>query len=395
MLRILVISNYYPPDMVGGYEKACADTVDFLRGQGHCVQVLSREWTPEVQEEGVLRQLLTIDYHRPSYTQKWHVERQNYQITALAIQRFQPDVIYVWSQRGISLAPLYAAEDAAVPRVFEMGDMWPDSYFKSGFKARLRRFVKGLIPGLQQRTLRLPHVICVSQWLAAELQRRYAVQSLQVIPNGVPLPARSATPQEPAFGLERALFVGRLDPEKGLHLALKALKDLRHSGYAVSLDIAGTGDAAYVAECQAWVARHQLQHAVRFLGWQSTDTLYPRYQLLLMPTCMREPFGLVLIEAMMHGLNVVAPNAYGPAEIVTSGETGWLFPVQNEAQQVLEIQRLWQYLMAHPQQCQQVSARARDHVRTHYALEGVKSQVLKVLQHAVASQEVSHGRHAV
>lgn len=396
MLRILVITNHYPPDMVGGYEKACADTVDFLRAQGHQIQVLARQWFGDAPEEShVLRQLLSIDYHAPRYGQKWQVERQNYLITAGVIQCFQPDVIYLWSQRGISLAPTYAAADSGIPQVFEMGDLWPDSYFKPGIKAQLRRLVKRILPGLQQRPLHLPTVISVSQWMAEEIQRRYRVQSLHIIPNGVPEPRTTAPERQRVYGVDRALFVGRLDPEKGLHLALCALAQLRQAGYAVTLDVAGTGDAAYLAACRAYVSEHQLEQAVRFLGWQDTAALYPQYALLLMPTCMREPFGLVIIEAMLHGLNVVAPNAYGPAEIIHSGKTGWLFSAQSEAQQVLEIQGLWTYLLAHPERCQQVSVQAQAYARARYTLPQVKAQVLNVLQQAASTQEASHVCHTL
>jgi len=430
MLRILIITNYYPPDMVGGYEKACADTVAYLARQGHRVHILSRAWisdtsgdtsantsgdtsraasdtvsdgayADELSGVSLQRELLTIDYQRPRYRQKWAVERQNYACTAQAIQAFQPQVIYLWSQRGISLAPVYAAEDSGVPCVFEIGDIWPDSYFKTGWKAALRRRIKAALPFLQQRVLHMPHVISVSQWMAEELSTRYRVGELSVIPNGTPLPPDSGTcapfanaVSEPVlrpvsrYGIERALFVGRLDPEKGVLEALQALALLRQQGYRVSLDIAGTGDAQYLARCQQFVQAQALGEHVRFLGWQDAATLYPCYQLLLMPTSMREPFGLVVIEAMMHGLNVIAPAAYGPAEIITPAQTGWLFSTSASVPPAAAVARVWKQLIQDPLQAERVGQQAAAHARVHYALDRVKAQVLQVLQQTAQKVEV-------
>lgn len=434
MLRILIITNYYPPDMVGCYEKACADTVQYLASQGHRVHILSRAWisdtsggtsantsgdtsraasdtvsdgayADEMSGVSLQRELLTIDYQRPRYRQKWAVERQNYACTAQAIQAFQPQVIYLWSQRGISLAPVYAAEDSGIPCVFEIGDIWPDSYFKTGWKAALRRRIKAALPFLQQRVLHMPHVISVSQWMAEELSTRYRVGELSVIPNGTPLPPDSGTcapfanaVSEPVLGpvlgpvsrhgIERALFVGRLDPEKGVLEALQALALLRQQGYRVSLDIAGTGDAQYLARCQQFVQAQALGEHVRFLGWQDAATLYPRYQLLLMPTSMREPFGLVVIEAMMHGLNVIAPAAYGPAEIITPAQTGWLFSTSASVPPAAAVARVWKQLIQDPLQAERVGQQAAAHARVHYALDRVKAQVLQVLQQTAQKVEV-------
>lgn len=112
---------------------------------------------------------------------------------------------------------------------------------------------------------------------------------------------------------------------------------------------------------------------------------------MLMPTCMREPFGLVLIEAMMHGLNVIAPDAYGPAEILTDGVTGWLFATGSASEQVQRMQEIWLHLMENPETVRRVSLRARHQARSRYVLSQVKSEVLQVLQQVVERARITSG----
>ena len=63
-MKILVLTNYYPPAHVGGYELACQQTVNWLRQQGHQVRVLCGDWQAQIlpAETDVLRRLQLIDY---------------------------------------------------------------------------------------------------------------------------------------------------------------------------------------------------------------------------------------------------------------------------------------------------------------------------------------------
>jgi glycosyltransferase involved in cell wall biosynthesis len=66
---------------------------------------------------------------------------------------------------------------------------------------------------------------------------------------------------------------------------------------------------------------------VKFLGYQSPDALWDRLQgtwVQVCPSRWREPFGNVIVEAMLRGIPVVASNEGGPAEIIEHQKTGWL-----------------------------------------------------------------------
>lgn len=376
-MRILVLSNYYPPYSLGGYEIACETTVNWLRRQGHTVEVLTSTGPnePPVAETGVHRVYQRIDYLHGGYRQKWQTEKQNYLLTQQALDRFQPDVVYLWNMRVISLGPVYAVEKSKLPRVFEFGDFWPDSYFKPGWKHGLRRLLKQMIPGMLGGPLRLDPVISVADWMSQEIRQKYRSREVIVIPNGLPVPEKPTLPQweKPV----QALFLGRLDPEKGLHLALEALVHLKDRGQILNLTVAGKGAPDYLARCQQFVDIHGLQKQVRFLGWQADPgPLYDSHQILLMPTTMREPFGLVIVEAMLRGLAVFAPAAFGPAEILQDQQTGILFQPGQSHSLAVALERA----LSQPEALKQVGQRAQHYACAHFALDTVKKRVENVLK---------------
>jgi glycosyltransferase involved in cell wall biosynthesis len=67
-----------------------------------------------------------------------------------------------------------------------------------------------------------------------------------------------------------------------------------------------------------------LEERVRFVGHQDDIGPWVSGLDVLVNASAHEPFGLVVLEAMVLGTPVVAPNLGGPAEIIQDGESGWL-----------------------------------------------------------------------
>ena len=133
-------------------------------------------------------------------------------------------------------------------------------------------------------------------------------------------------PHEPAGPEMRLLVMGRLVPDKGIGNALSALGSLR--GFPWSLDIVGDGPCRSALEQQM----HELGLGarVRFHGIQPNPAkYYSRADLLLFPS-RSESFGLVVVEAMAHGVPTLAFRPDGKEyrtvtdEIVSPGRTGLL-----------------------------------------------------------------------
>lgn len=129
-----------------------------------------------------------------------------------------------------------------------------------------------------------------------------------------------------------ALLVGmfaRLNREKGQEDLLQAMLPILERDRRVGLVLAGRENPAHngVSESIARAAReHGVGARVRLLGHRrDVPRLLDGLDIFAHPS-RREPFGLALLEAMAHGLPVVAWREGGPAEIVADGETGLLVP---------------------------------------------------------------------
>ncbi len=127
--------------------------------------------------------------------------------------------------------------------------------------------------------------------------------------------------------------VGRIVPEKGVHLAVEAAKRA-----GVGLKIAGEIINKKYWESQVKPA---LTSKVEYVGLVKKDgmnELYAGAKALLFPIQWEEPFGLVMIEAMASGTPVIAFNRGSVPEIIEHGKTGFI--VKNVRDMVAAIKKI-------------------------------------------------------
>lgn len=121
---------------------------------------------------------------------------------------------------------------------------------------------------------------------------------------------------------EFALFLGRMSPDKGVHLAIDAA---RASG--IPIIIAGKCGEPDERDYFEREIRPRLGPGVEWIGEADTTTkkdLYARARCLVCPIQWEEPFGLVMIEAMACGTPVVALRRGSVPEVVVDGVTGFI-----------------------------------------------------------------------
>ena len=122
----------------------------------------------------------------------------------------------------------------------------------------------------------------------------------------------------------------RLSPWKGQHILLRALTHCPSDTIAIFAGEALFGEQDYVEQLYKQVAELGLEERVQFLGFRSDIVpLMSACDLVAHTSTSPEPFGRVIIEAMLCGRPVVAAEAGGAVELVETGKTGWLVPPGN------------------------------------------------------------------
>jgi glycosyltransferase involved in cell wall biosynthesis len=130
-------------------------------------------------------------------------------------------------------------------------------------------------------------------------------------------------PRRRAGGTLRVLFVGTVFYEKGAIEALRAVQSVRKH-HSVTLDMVTNAPPE-------WAAHLEAEPGVRLHvpgGADLIQRLYEQTDVLLFPSHM-DTFGYVVLEAMAHGLPVLAPRHLALTETVEDGRSGLLFRPEN------------------------------------------------------------------
>ena len=133
-MKILVISNLFPPHGLGGYEERCYQVCKHIMAAGHDVHILTSEFLKEkpttsvgFPEDKVTRKLRVHGFFGFPWLpiQKLYaLEKENHTVLQEAIAKVQPDIIHVWNMGGISKSLLHRLEAGTIPVAYDISDHW-------------------------------------------------------------------------------------------------------------------------------------------------------------------------------------------------------------------------------------------------------------------------------
>jgi D-inositol-3-phosphate glycosyltransferase len=248
----------------------------------------------------------------------------------------------------------------------------------------------------ERRILRRADRIIVAT-LAERTQLRFLYQAdarkLTIIPPGVdtthfyPIPADEA---KQFVGLKpedrMVLFVGRIEPLKGLDTLIQAMAclDTRDLHLPVHLAVIGGEPNALPENMSGEMARLQklcddlcMGGLVVFLGKRGQDTLpyyYSAAEVVVMPS-LYESFGMVALEAMACGTPVVASEVGGLGYLVQNGVTGYTIPDSDPEALCEKLSWLLSDAALH----QKMGVAAAEYAKS-YAWEIIAAQIIDVYE---------------
>ena len=157
------------------------------------------------------------------------------------------------------------------------------------------------------------------------------------IPNSVDsVPKNTSSLEE-----KRLVSVGRLSKEKGFIDLLKVYKKVLKTNPDWVLDI--IGDGVERKSLEEYISKNNLDGKVTLHGFQGKDYIDKvlHKSSIYVMTSFTESFGIVLIEAMSHGIPCIAfSSAEGAREIINSGENGYLIKNRNHSAMIKKINDL-------------------------------------------------------
>lgn len=340
--KILVITNIFPPQELGGYGRTMLDFSTILRERGHDVHVLTSDTSylgdvPE-DEPFVTRTLElfgrwvdgkaeTFDYH-----DALPLSRKCGAIAGKYMDDFRPDAILLGNLDFVGIHVIQEATARRIPMIHRLGNRLP-----------------GYEPDFIVNN-DLYRLATCSGWLRDQIwSDGYRLKQINVVyPAGkVHFYHREELPDVKRDVLNIA-FAGIVQPYKGPHVLLKALFYLRHWNIPFTCDFAGTTtDEKFYDSLVDLVEREGLSEQIRFVGFLNRDELkdlFYRSSVYVQPSVFEEPFGISHVEAMASGITVVTSGTGGSKEIIHDGVNGLHFKTENPEDLALKLK----YLYEHP-----------------------------------------------
>lgn len=401
-MRVLFVSNLYPPNVVGGYERLCFEVASAFASRGHDVHVLASGHGggtakyPRQTIRRTLRLLAGAEIYDPfpgGAEVRDAVNRGNLDALRDALAEARPDVVFAWNLFFLDRSFLSALSGCGLPVFVMLTDNWLLSmerphhlarffeervFGRAPFRppvapslsqppaaslwGRLRSIVRPAAPPTvapppaapeRPAPLRFPFGAVFGSAFVLDLYADAGVsfERSRVVHNGV----RQEPRPDAAFrdrarlvedGELRLLFAGRFVDLKGAHDAVAAMPLIRAEeagARRVRLTLLGdTRDVAYAERLRQEVAASECADGIEILPPVAEDALFDlfgQHDVYIFPS-LYEPFSLTLIHALACGIPTAASRAGGNVEIVRDGESGVLFEKGDPADLARAVLRL-------------------------------------------------------
>jgi glycosyltransferase involved in cell wall biosynthesis len=263
-----------------------------------------------------------------------------------------------------------------------------------------------VMPAIAAAVLRTPHVWWLqefvtrdhaleyvigeraSQWLVGVLSSEIVANSRAVASHFSPpvdprrmhvvhyaIEPRSIASNASAPGRLHLAMLGRLAPQKGSELAIRALGHLRHEPFSVDLRLVGHGNGEYIDHLRSVAKNLGVERMVEFVEFTTRpEQELERANVVLMCSEI-EAFGRTTAEALVNGRPVIGSWSGGTVELVDDGVDGFLFP-PGDARALADAVRI---LGKDPERLDAMSRSAIQRNRDRFPVDGQVDAFLEVL----------------
>lgn len=337
-MKVLFVSNYWPPNHLGGYELGCSKIVEYICRDGHDVTVLTNKNVAGCEFSDGYKVLANLCDFRLSQNVVTLIlcSLANYYSYVSALRSTEYDRVYIFGLNYVGFSILLHSVRPTCRVVAYVSD---ESYCHLDYMCRfvlkllkvniLFRLILSLfLPAVSVNALGTINFVCTSDYISRKmLESNLLNPRLTTLHWGVEVDGSLS--DYPLGRCKNVILGGRVSPDKGTKFALEVVEEVFRSNdisdIVVNL-LADIPDTEYGREVKEIVDRLNRKSTVK-LGYMDSVSMRDLFReggIFLFPSAWEEPFSILLLEAMSSGLLVIASNTGGTGEAIQHGKNGFL-----------------------------------------------------------------------
>jgi glycosyltransferase involved in cell wall biosynthesis len=349
-VNILYVSNLYPPNIAGGAELICSYLAESISNDSQNVSVISTKGPTYPTNDKFINETINgvevirffpkniywfYKKQKQSSFNKliWHLidscNLDSARTFSYLLKEKSPDIIHTHNLDGISPIIWSEAKKLNIPVVHTVHDyhlLCPHSTLlhrnlsicsEPNFFCKLyRKWYKMMAPNIDV-------LVSPSQFLLDLFKdAKFQAKDFRVIPNGITLKTNDVLKNNNLRQNKISLlYMGQLEKHKGIEILIQAFSSIPNDN--ITLNIAGKGRLE-----KNIIDISEKDSRIKFHGFVSGDLkeeLFKSNDFLVLPSIWYENAPVSIIEAYDNGLGIIGSNIGGIPEMITDGETGYIF----------------------------------------------------------------------
>ncbi|MEL7668949.1 glycosyltransferase family 4 protein [Methanobacterium sp.] len=391
-MKICLISNLYPPCILGGAEVVVEKVAKNLAIKGHEVVVITTSYDEETVENvnGVkvyrvnpLNVYKMYDHpKKPSFMKPiWHTidlwNIQVYKTLKSILEDENPDIVHIHNFKGFSLSAFQVVKKLNLPLVFTAHDyslicMRANLLNSSGNICDAPSALCSVYNKIQKNLVdnKPDVVIAPSKFVIDKLKSEGLFKNIEAVK--VPLGIEIGDKQEDKdYGTIDILYAGALSEHKGVHILINAFKNLKYEN--ITLHIVGKGNDESKFKQIAKDDNRIIFHG--FKTGKDLINFYKSANISVVPSIWYDNSPMVIYESLMCGTPVIGSRIGGIPELIENGYNGFLFETGN----IGELEKILECVIENPSKLKELEDGALKSVQK-YSMENHINKLIEIYE---------------
>jgi glycogen synthase len=388
-LKILIVTWEYPPNVVGGLSRHVYGLSVHLAQLGHEVHVITAGngglSAYEIVNGVHVHRVIPLNNQDDDFL-SW-IAGLNLAISFKAVklaEKIKFDIVHAHDWL-VGTSALTLKEELSIPLLTTIHAT--EHGRNNGIYTEMQQFIHNKEKKLIMES---DQIIVCSSYMRDELLTisELSEKKIAIVPNGIEPSAGKINSNEiyPFIQNRKYVFsIGRMVKEKGFETIIEAAQLAKKKQRNVYFVIAGKGPM--LERYRKMVSERQLDHYIAFIGYVSDeqrDALLVNSEFAVFPS-LYEPFGIVALEAMIHGKPTIVSDTGGLKGIIMDKQTGLLMDTGKAESLLANID----FLLQNPEKAVGIGEKGRQIVKSLYGWKRIASQTVKIMEETMLNKRAN------